>query len=112
MVDDDGREVESVGHGYVSGRNAWCVDAVRKARKDHHCDGVLRAVDSSDSVSPMTGDSILCGHTDDCTGRIATGDLHVVLILNDVENFGTYWTTWRTCLPCALHHKVVAPNRS
>jgi hypothetical protein len=24
------------------------------------------------------------------------------LIINNVEVFGTYWTSWRMCIPCAL----------
>ena len=107
MVDIEGFPIYLVGYGFVEGEDAFCVDAVRKARKEYSCEGVIRAVRDTDNISPGTGDSILEMQSEDCTGKIRKGDLHVVLVINDLALYDSYWTTWRMCLPCALFEHVV-----
>jgi hypothetical protein len=77
------------------------------ARKDCVWKGILREVRGTDNISPGTGDALLCGEADDCTEKILKGDLHAVLIIIDVEMCGTYWTSWRMCIPCALSEHVI-----
>ena len=107
MLDKYGNRIVDVGHGFVDGEDSYCLSAVRKARKEYYCEGILRAVRSTDNISPGTGDALLCGESDDCTEKILKGDLHAVLIINDVEMYGTYWTSWRMCIPCALSQHIV-----
>ena len=107
MLDKDGNRIVEVGHGFVEGEDAYCLSAVRKARKEYYCEGVIRAVRDDDNISPGTGDSILEMQSDDCTEKILKGDLHAVLIINDVELYRTFWTTWRMCIPCALSAHIV-----
>ena len=107
MLDKYGNRIVEVGHGFVDGEDSYCLSAVRKARKEYYCEGILRAVRSTDNISPGTGDALLCGESDDCTEKILKGDLHAVLIINDVEMYGTYWTSWRMCIPCALSEHIV-----
>ena len=107
MLDSNGNRIVNVGHGFVDGEDSYCLSAVRKARKEYYCEGILRAVRSTDNISPGTGDALLCGESDDCTEKILKGDLHAVLIINDVEMYGTYWTSWRMCIPCALSQHIV-----
>ena len=89
MLDKHGNRIVEVGHGFVDGEDSYCLSAVRKARKEYYCEGILRAVRSTDNISPGTGDALLCGESDDCTEKILKGDLHAVLIINDVEMYGT-----------------------
>ncbi len=107
MLNKYGNRMVEVGHGFVDGADSYCLSAVRKARKEYCCEGILRAVRSTDNISPGTGDALLGGESDDCTEKILKGDLHAVLIINDVEMYGTYWTSWRMCIPCALSEHVV-----
>ena len=107
MLDSDGNRIVEVGHGFVDGEDSYCLDAVRKARKEYQCEGVIRAVRDDDPISPGTGDSILEMQSGGCTWKIRKGDLHAVLIINDVELYGTYWTTWRMCIPCSLSEHIV-----
>ena len=107
MLDKHGNRIVEVGHGFVDGEDSYRLSAVRKARKEYYCEGILRAVRSTDNISPGTGDALLCGEADDCTEKIPKGDLHAVLIINDVEMYGTYWTSWRMCIPCALSEHIV-----
>ena len=107
MLDKYGNRIVNVGHGFVDGEDSYCLSAVRKARKEDYCEGILRAVRSTDNISPGTGDALLCGESDDCTEKILKGDPHAVLIINDVEMYGTYWTSWRMCIPCALSEHIV-----
>ena len=60
----------------------------------------------AETFSPA-GDALFHGESDDCTEKILKGDLHAVLIINNVEVFGTYWTSWRMCIPCALSEHIV-----
>jgi hypothetical protein len=46
-------------------------------------------------------------HLDELRRLYLIGDLHAVLIINDVEMYGTYWTSWRMCIPCALSEHIV-----
>ena len=107
MLDKYGYQIVEVGHGFVEGEDAYSLSAVRKARKEYDCEGVIRAVRDTDNISPGTGDSILEMQSGSCTWKIRKGDLHAILILNDVELYGTYWTTWRMCIPCALSEHIV-----
>ena len=107
MLDKYGNRIVEVEHGFVDGEDSYCLSAVRKARKEYYCEGILRAVRSTDNISPGTGDALLCGESDDCTEKILKGDIHAVLIINDVEMYGTYWMSWRTYIPCALSEHVV-----
>ena len=107
MLDKHGNRIVEVGHGFIDGEDSYCLDAVRKARKEYRCEGVIRAVRWSDNPSPGTGASILEMQSGCCTWKIRKGDLHAILILNDVELYGTYWTTWRMCIPCALSEHIV-----
>ena len=110
MLDKYGNRIVEVGHGFVEGEDAYSLSAVRKARKEYDCEGVIRAVRDTDNISPGTGDSILEMQSDDCAEKIRRGDLYAVLILNnsaDVEMYGTYWTTWRMCISCALYEHIV-----
>ena len=107
MLDKYGNRIVEVGHGFVDGEDSYCLSAVRKARKVYYCEGILRAVRSTDNISPGTGDALLCGESDDCTEKILKGDLHAVLIIIDVEMCGTYWTSWRMCIPYALSEHVI-----
>ena len=110
MLDKYGYQIVEVGHGFVEGEDAYSLSAVRKARKEYDCEVVIRAVRDTDNISPGTGDSILEMQSDDCAEKIRRGDLYAVLILNnsaDVEMYGTYWTTWRMCISCALYEHIV-----
>ena len=91
MLDSDGNRIVEVGHGFVDGEDSYCLDAVRKARKEYRCEGVIRAVRGAETFSPA-GDALFHGESDDCTEKILKGDLHAVLIINNVEVFGTHWT--------------------
>ena len=106
MLDKCGNQIVEVGHGFVDGEDSYCLSAVRKARKEYRCEGVIRAVRGAETFSPA-GDALFHGESDDCTEKILKGDLHAVLIINNVEVFGTYWTSWRMCIPCALSEHVV-----
>jgi hypothetical protein len=111
MLDKHGNRIVEVGHGFIDGEDSYCLDAVRKARKEYQCEGVIRAVRWSDNPSPGTGASILEMQSGGCTWKIRKGDLHAVLILNDVELYGTYWRTWRMCIPCAVSGRIVKKRR-
>jgi len=106
MLDSNGNRIVEVGHGFVDGEDSYCLDAVRKARKEYRCEGVIRAVRGAETFPPA-GDALFHGESDDCTEKILKGDLHAVLIINNVEVFGTHWTSWRMCIPCALSEHIV-----
>ena len=106
MLDSNGNRIVEVGHGFVDGEDSYCLDAVRKARKEYRCEGVIRAVRGAETFPPA-GDALFHGESDDCTEKILKGDLHAVLIINNVEVFGTHWTSWRMCIPCALSEYIV-----
>ena len=44
MLDKYGNQIVEVGHGFVEGEDAYSLSAVRKARKEYDCEGVIRAV--------------------------------------------------------------------
>ena len=106
MPDMYGNQIREVGHGFVEGEDAYCLDAVRKARQEYICKGIIRAIRGAETFFPA-GDALARGCSHDCTGNILKGDLHAVLTINDVEVFGTYWTHVRMCIPCALSEHIV-----
>ena len=84
MLDSNGNRIVEVGHGFVDGEDSYCLDAVRKARKEYRCEGVIRAVRGAETFPPA-GDALFHGESDDCTEKILKGDLHAVLIINNVK---------------------------
>jgi hypothetical protein len=44
MLDKYGNRTREVGRGFVEGEDSYCLSAVRKARKEYRCEGVIRAV--------------------------------------------------------------------
>ena len=41
MLDKYGYQIVEVGHGFVEGEDAYSLSAVRKARKEYDCEGVI-----------------------------------------------------------------------
>ena len=89
------------------------VELNKKARKKYSCDAPLRAVRWDDDVSPVTGDAICDGYSDDCASVINPGDLYVCLTLTDrdtIDATGSYWNTHRICIPCALSEWIIVKD--
>jgi hypothetical protein len=51
VLDKYRNRIVEVGHGFVDNKDSYCLSAVRKARIDCFCLGILRAVRSSDTIS-------------------------------------------------------------
>ena len=99
--------------GFVVGVDEYCIEGIKKARKKYSCDAPLRAVRWDDNVSPMTGDAVCDGYSDDCASVINPGDLYVCLTLTDrdtIDATGSYWNTHRICIPCALSEWIIVKD--
>jgi len=108
---------ESIGNGYIKGPRATGYEVVRKARKIYVCEGAMIDVDTASEgveISPATGGAILEGYSENCESEIASGALYIASNYvgdNAMELFNKYRYTFRTCLACATHYKIVDTNK-
>jgi hypothetical protein len=104
---------DSIGNGYIKGFRATGYEVVRKARKNYVCEGAMIDVDTASEgfeISPATGGAVFEGYSENCESEIASGALYVASNYvgdNAMELFDKYRYTFRTCLACATHYKVI-----
>ena len=108
---------DSIGNGYIKGTRATGYEVVRKARKIYVCEGAMIDADTASEeveISPATGGEIFEGHSENCESEIASGALYVASNYvggNAMELFDKYRYTFRTCLACATHYKIIDTNK-
>ena len=108
---------ESIGYGYTQGPRGTGYEIVRKARKPYMCEGAMIDADTASDgveISPATGGEIFEGHSENCESEIASGALYVASNYvggNAMELFDKYRYTFRTCLACATHYKIIDTNK-
>lgn len=108
---------DSIGNGYIQGPRATGYEVVRRARKNYVCEGAMIDVDTASEgveISPATGGAIFDGYSENCESEIASGALYVASDYvgdNAKELFDKYRYTFRTCLACATHYKIIGTNK-
>jgi hypothetical protein len=104
---------QSIGHGFKLGPLATGYEVVRIAQNFYECEGAAidaDAVDDGIELSPGTGSIVLEGWSESCEVSIKSGCLYVAQeytgeMARDFGDFNQY--TFRTCLTCATHFKVI-----
>ena len=106
-------EPKSIGHGFKLGSRATGYEVVRRAQKTYECEGAAidaEAIDDGVGLSPATGSIVHEGWAESCEVSIKSGCLYVAQeytgeMARDFGDFNQY--TFRTCLTCATHFKVI-----
>ena len=106
-------EPKSIGDGFKLGPRATGYEVVRRAQKTYKCEGAAidaDAVDDGIELSPGTGSIVHEGWAESCEVSIKSGCLFVAQeytgeMARDFGDFNQY--TFRTCLTCATHFKVI-----
>ena len=106
-------EPKSIGHGFKPGPRATGYEVVRRAQNTYKCEDAAidaDAVDNGVGLSPGSGSIVHEGWSESCEVSIKSGCLYVAQeytgeMARDFGDFNQY--TFRTCLTCATHFKVI-----